>query len=50
MAVALEFGTSRGQPLWIDFSTGRYFWELPLTSMPAYPGGVTVYSQPIEPG
>ncbi len=50
MPMLLTVVSTDTQPLWIDFSTGRYFWELPLTSMPAQPGGVTIYSQPIEPG
>jgi len=37
-------------PLWIDFSTLQYFWELPLAEMPPEPGALTVYSQPIESG
>ena len=40
----------RPHPLWIDFSTLQYFWELPLADMPSEPGALTVYSQPIEPG
>lgn len=41
---------SQMQPLWIDLSTERFFWEPPLTELPADPGELTVYSQPIEPG
>lgn len=41
---------SQMQPLWIDFSTSRYFWESPLSQLPNSPGEVTVYSQAIEPG
>jgi len=38
------------EPLWVDFSTSRYYWERSLLAMPEMPGGVTVYSQPLEVG
>jgi len=50
MPMLLTVVSSDCEPLWVDFSTGRYYWERPLVAMPERPAGVTVYSQPIEPG
>ncbi len=50
MPMLLTIVSSRMAPLWIDCSTGRYFWEPPLVELPDTPGEVTVYSQPIEAG
>ena len=46
--VLLTVVASQLAPLWIDLSTGRYFWEPQLTELPDSPGEVTIYSQPIE--
>lgn len=50
MPMLLTVVSSQMAPLWIDLSTGRYYWELQLTELPESPGDVTVYSQPIEAG
>ena len=50
MPMLLTIVASGMPPLWIDLSTGRWYWEPPLTDLPRSPGEVTVYSQPIEPG
>ncbi len=46
--VLLTVVSSDCEPLWIDLSTSRYYWERPLASMPEAPGDVTIYSQPVE--
>ena len=47
--VLLTVVASGAPPMWLDFSSGRYYWEPPLDDLPASPGEVRVYSQPIDP-